>query len=447
MLERVFRIAGNESSVRREAIGGATTFFTLSYIIFVQPAILSTCGMDHGAVTLATCVSSAFATLLMGFLANLPIALAPGMGPNLFFAFTVCGAASIGGYGWHWTTGLAAVFVSGALFIMLSLTGIRSAILHAFPPCLRTGIAVGIGLMITLIGLEYGGIVVDSPATLLALGDLGSNPALAAIAGTAVTLVLMALRIRGAMLIGIGAATLAGLLTGLVHMEGAVGFPVIAEPALFRLDLPGLFRQPGFYTVLFVFLFLDLFDTLGTLLGVGEAGGLMKEGKLPRSKQALFSDAAGTVAGSITGTSTVTSYVESASGIADGARTGFANMVTAAFFLLSLAFYPLVRTIGGELEGGGGLPLRPFIAPPLILIGAMMLRTVGSIDWSDPTEYLPAFFPMVIIPFSFEIHEGISIGFLAYTLLKVVSGKGRQVHWLMYVLSALFLVRYLFLPH
>lgn len=445
MLERLFHVRELGSSVRRETVGGATTFFTLSYILFVQPAILSACGMDHGAVALATSVSSAFATLLMAFLANLPIALAPGMGPNFFFAFSVCGAVAAGGYGYPWTVGLGAVFVSGALFTVLSLTGVRAAILHAFPASLRTGIAVGIGLMITLVGLQYGGLVVGHPGTLVSLGDLGAPAALAALGGTATAAVLLALRVRGAMLLGIAAATLAGALLGLVRVEGVVGFPSIAEPAFLRLDIAGVFREPGFLTVLFVFLFLDLFDTLGTLLGVSETGGLMKDGKLPRAREALFSDAAGTVAGSLLGTSTVTSYVESASGIAEGARTGLASVVTAILFLLSLAFYPLLRTIGGGVEAEGGVILRPFIAPPLVLIGAFMMRTVGDVNWKDPTEYLPAFLPMVIIPFSFKIHEGIAFGFIAYSLLKLVTGRAREGHWLLHALAVLFVMRYLFL--
>ncbi len=445
MIERIFHLSEKGTTPRREVIGGATTFFTLSYILFVQPAVLSSCGMDYGAVVLATCVASAVACILMGLLANLPIALAPGMGPNFFFAFTVCGTAAMGGYGYPWTVALGAVFISGALFIILSLSGLRSAILHSVPASLRIGIAVGIGLMITLVGLEYGGIVVGNPATLIALGDLRSPPVLAALTGTAVTGILMALRIRGAILIGVAAATAAGAAFGLVHYQGVFGFPRIEEAALFRLDIAGVFREPGFLTVLFVLLFLDLFDTVGTLLGVGEAGGLMKDGQLPRSKQALFSDASGTLVGSLFGTSTITSYVESAAGIGEGARTGLANMVTAAFYLLALAFYPLVQSIGGGIETEGAVTLRPFIAPALIVIGAIMFRTVRSVDWEDATEYLPAFFPMVIIPFSFKIHEGIAFGFIACSLLKVASGRAREVHWLVHLLAVLFLLRYIFL--
>ncbi|MBN1825239.1 MAG: NCS2 family permease [Candidatus Eisenbacteria bacterium] len=444
MFERIFRLRENETSVRREAIGGATTFFTLSYILFVQPSVLASCGMDHGAVVIATCVASAFATILMGLSANLPIALAPAMGHNFFFAFTVCGAAAIGGYGYPWTVGLGAVFVSGALFLILSLTGVRSAILNVFPPSLRVAIAVGIGLLITLVGLEYGGIVVGKPGTLIGLGDLGSPAAEAAWIGAAATLILLALRVRGAMLLGIVAAVLVGLLRGIFRFDGFVGFPRVEEPAFLRLDILGVFREPGFLTVLFVLLFLDLFDTIGTLLGVAESGGLLRDGRLPRDKQALLSDAAGTVAGALLGTSTITSYIESAAGIAEGARTGLASLFTAALLLLSLAFYPLLRAIGGGIDAGG-TTLYPFIAPPLIVVGAIMLRAVRGLDWSDPTEYLPAFLPMVIIPFSFSISEGIGFGIIAYSALKIVTGRAREAHAVLHLLAALFLLRYLFL--
>jgi AGZA family xanthine/uracil permease-like MFS transporter len=445
MIERLFRLRENGSTVRREAVGGGATFFTLSYILFVQPAVLSSCGMDHGAVALATCVSAALATILMGILANLPVALAPAMGHNFFFAFTVCGATAAGGYGYPWTIGLGAVFVSGALFVVLSVTGVRSAVLRAFPSGLRTGIAVGIGLLITLVGLQYGGIVVAQPGSMIGLGRLGSPPALAAIAGTAVLLALLARGVRGAMLLGIAAAALCGAFQGLLRFEGIVGFPSIEESTILKLDIAGVFREPGFLTVLFVLLFLDFFDTVGTLLGVGESGGLLVGGEIPRSKQAFLSDAIGTSAGALLGTSTITSYIESAAGIAEGARTGLANLFTAGLLLLSLAFYPLVRAIGGGIETEGGAVLYPFIAPPLIVVGAFMLRTVRSLDWNDPTEYLPAFLPMVIIPFSFSISEGIAFGFIASALLKTASGRAREIHPLLAFLALLFLARYLFL--
>jgi len=445
VLERIFHLRESGSSVRTEAIGGATTFFTLSYILFVQPAVLSSCGMDHGAVALATCVASAIACLLMGILANLPIALAPAMGHNFYFAFTVCGGAAIGGLGYPWTVGLGAVFVSGSLFVLLSLSGVRTAVLRAVPASLRTGIAVGIGLLITLVGLQYGGLVVARPGTMIGIGDLGAPETLSAIAGTVVLLVLLARRVRGAMLLGIAVATAVGAAQGLLRIEGIVGFPRIEDPAIGRLDIAGVFREDGFLLVLFVLLFLDFFDTVGTLLGVGEAGGLLREGEIPRSKRAFLSDAIGTTAGAVLGTSTVTSYIESAAGIAEGARTGLASVFTALLLLLSLAFYPLVRAIGGGIVTSGGATLYPFIAPPLIVVGALLLRTVRTLEWEDPTEYLPAFLPMVVIPFSFSISEGIGFGFIAHALLKIATGRMREAHPILYVLALLFAARYLFL--
>ncbi len=441
-----FHIAERGSDVRREVVGGATTFFTLSYILFVQPAILSSCGMDHGAVTLATCVAGAFATLLMAFLANQPIALAPAMGHNIFFAFTICGAVEAGGYGYPWQSALGAVFVSGSLFVLLSLTGIRTAILDAIPACLRVAIAVGIGLLITLVGLEYAGIVTSAPGTFIGLGDLRSPAVIASLAGTAAALALMGRGVIGALLVGVAVSAATGSFFGLFHLEGIFGFPAIAERAAFRFDILPVFRDITFLPILFVLLFLDLFDTIGTLIGVGESAGLLKDGKLPNAKAALFSDAAGTVAGAVLGTSTVTAYIESAAGVAEGARTGLASVVTAGLFIASLAFYPLVRSVGGGIETAGGVTLYPFIAPPLIVVGSMLLRSIRSLDWDDPTEYLPAFIPMVVIPFSFSITDGIGFGFAAYVLLKTTAGRAREVHAVLYVLVALFLIKLVFLP-
>lgn len=445
-MDRLFSVSQKKSDLRREVIGGTTTFFTLSYILFVQPAILSSCGMDHGAVTLATCVASAFATILMALLANHPIALAPAMGHNIFFAYTICGTAAMGGYGYSWQVGLGAVFLSGSIFLILSLTGIRTALLDAIPPSLRIAIAVGIGLLITLVGLEYAGLVTARAGTFIGLGDMSSPPAVASLVGVATIFVLMGRGVIGAMLAGVALATLTGALLGIFQLDGVIGFPQIAEPAIFQLDIPGLFRETGFLAVIFTLLFLDLFDTIGTLIGVGESGGLLRDGKLPRAKQALFSDAAGTVGGALLGTSTVTAYIESATGIAEGARTGIASLVTAALFLISLAFYPLVRAVGGGVAGPDGTLLYPFIAPPLIVVGALLLKSVRSLDWNDPTEYLPAFLPMVIIPFSFSITDGIGFGFVAYALLKITSGRAREAHTLLYLLAVLFLVKFIFLP-
>jgi AGZA family xanthine/uracil permease-like MFS transporter len=429
----------------REGIAGITTFLTMSYIIFVQPAMLSACGMDFGAVMVATCLASALATFLMGFLANYPFALAPAMGHNFYFAFTVCGAVAAGGLGYRWETALAAVFLSGALFVVLSFWGMRELIMHVVPPSLKTAIAVGIGLLIALVGLEWSGIVVDNPGTLVGLGDLGSAPVLVSLGGLAVMAALHAAGIRGAIVLGIGTSLLLAVLTGVVRYEGIVGSPPSLAPTFLELDFGSLFGGTGVLTVIFVFFFLDLFDTVGTLIGVSEQAGFLVDGRLPRARRALLSDALGTVIGALLGTSTVTSYVESASGVAEGGRTGLANVVTGTFFLLALFLHPLARMIGGGYAAEGGVTLYPVIAPALIIVGSFMFRGIARIDWDDIGEALPAFITILIIPLTFSITEGIAFGFIACSALSAVRGRWRRVHPLVHGIAGLFVVRYFFL--
>ncbi len=444
-LSSFFQIEERNSSISTEILAGVTTFFTLSYVIFAQPAVLSACGMDVGAVMVATCVSSAIATILMGLLANYPIALAPAMGHNFYFAFTICGATAIGGLNYPWQVGLAAVFVSGSIFILVSFFGLRAKIINAVPPSLRYAITVGIGLLIALIGFQWGGIVVDNPGTLLGMGKLTSPAAIVTIAGSLCIAVLLTLQIRGAILWGIGFSTFLGLLLGVVKFQGIVSLPPSISPTLFKLDLAALFNSPQVFTVIFILFFLDLFDTIGTLIGVGEEAGLMVDGKLPRARQALLADAIGTVTGALMGTSTITSYIESSTGIAEGGRTGLANMVTAALMLLSLFFFPLVHMISGGYQPRQGETLYPVIAPALIIIGAIIIKTVRKISWDDPSEAIPAFFTIIIMPLSFSIAEGIAWGFISYSLLKIVQGKAGEVSWLLHILALLFILRYVFL--
>jgi AGZA family xanthine/uracil permease-like MFS transporter len=450
-LNRFFKLKENNTSFRTEALGGITTFMTMSYIVFVQPAILAAAGMNTGAVMVATCVSSALATLLMGLLAKYPIALAPAMGHNVFFALIVCGAAPIG-MGYSWETALGAVFISGSIFIVLSVFGVWGKLVATVPDSLKHGIAVGIGLLIALIGLEYGGIVVNAPTPtidatdiLVMLGDLTSRPVLLVLFGVALTSILMVLRIPGAILIGIAATALMGIPLGIVNYHGIFAAPPDISPTLLKLDILGAF-QAGLLSVVFVFFFLDLFDTVGTLMGVSAPAGFLKEGKLPRANQAMFSDAVGTMAGALLGTSTVTSYIESTTGISQGARTGLANVFTAMLFLLALFFSPLVEMIGGEyiaISMGSEIILRPVIAPPLIIVGYLMMKSVKWIDWEDLTEAIPAFLTIIIMPLSFSITEGIAFGFISYSLLKLVSRKGKEVHWIIYLFAVLFVLRYL----
>jgi len=434
-LERYFKLRENGTTVRNELLGGATTFMTMSYIIFVQPAILSQTGMDKGAVMVATCLSSALATLLTGLLAKYPIAQAPAMGHNIFFAVIVCGTL-----GYSWQVALGANFISGCIFIVLAVIGVWGTVVEAVPMCLKFGIAVGIGLLIALIGLQYGGIVVDRPGVMVGIGDLTSKPVVLALLGLALTAVLMARKVPGAILIGILATAVAGVPLGIVKFHGLLAPVPSLAPTFLKLDIAGAFRS-GWLSVVFIFFFLDVFDAVGTLIGVGSSGGFLKDGKLPRANQAMLADAVGTVGGVVLGTSTVSSYIESVTGIAQGARTGLANVMTSFLFLVALFFSPLAEMISGEFRFKG-MTLHPVIAPPLIIVGYMMMKCVTRIDWEDLTEAVPAFLSIVIMPLTVSITEGISFGFISYSLLKLVTGKGKQVHWLIYVFSVLFIIRY-----
>ena len=440
MLEKLFRLQESGTTVRREIVAGCTTFMTLSYIIFVQPAVLSAAGMDSGAVMTATCITSALAMLLMAFLANYPIALAPGMGHNFYFAFTVCLTLGV-----SWQNALGAVFVAGVLFILLFFVGLREKVMTILPVSLRNAIPAGIGLLIALVGLEWAGLIVDHPATYVTLGDLKSPPALLSLFGVIVIAVLFGLKVRGAILIGILASTVVGLITGMVKFQGVVSVPPSIAPTFLKLAIPNIFVDPKMISVIVIFIFLDLFDTVGTLVGVGEQGGFMVNGKLPRARQALLSDAVATSAGALLGTSTVTSYIESASGISAGGRTGLTSIVTAVLMLLALFFSPLIKMVGAGYPIGENTFLYPIVAPALIIVGSLMLKNVVSIDWDDVTESIPAFLTLLLMPLTISITEGIAFGFISYALLKLVTRQGRQVHWLIYLFAVLFVARYIWL--
>jgi AGZA family xanthine/uracil permease-like MFS transporter len=446
MLDRLFKLTESGTTVRTEIVAGITTFMTMSYIIFVQPAILAHAGMDFGAVMTATCVASALATLLMGFMANYPVALAPAMGHNFFFAFTICGAVAAGGMGYPWQVALGANFIAGALFIIISRWGVREMIMNVIPESLKHSIAVGIGLLIAFLGLQWGGIVVDAPGTLVTMGDLGSPSALLTLAGTAIIALLMARKLKGAIFLGIIAAALIGIPLGIVKFSGEiVSLPPSIAPTFLKLNIVDVFLHEGFATVVFVLFFLAVFDTVGTLVGVAERAGLVRDGKLPRARQALLADAIGTATGTLLGTSTVTSYIESTAGVSVGGRTGLANMVTGIFFLLALFFAPIVRIIGGGFESSAGAVLYPVTAPALIIVGSLMLQSVKHVVWDDVTEAVPAFLTIVMMQLALSITEGIAFGFISYSLLKVVGGKAKSVHWLIHLLAVLFVLRYLFL--
>jgi len=436
MRVRFFKLSENGTTVRTEIAAGATTFATLSYIIFVQPSVLAQAGMDFGAVMVATCLASAFATLVMGLYANYPIAVAPAMGHNFFFAFTV-----VIGMGVPWAVALGADFLAGALFIALAAFRFREAVMDAVPACLKSAIPVGIGLLIAFVGMQWGGIVVADPGSLVRLGDLTAPPTLLTLGGFLLIAVLQLRRVRGGILIGILVTTAVGAGLGLLPYHGIVAAPPSLRPTLLQLDVAGALR-PGMIEVVFVFLFLAVFDTVGTLIGVSTQAGFLKDGKLPRAGRALLSDAIGTTAGTLLGTSTVTAYVESAAGVAAGGRTGLANVTTAALFVLAMFFYPLVQLMGGAVEVAGGARLLPVTAGAVMTIGYLMMGNVTRVRWDDLSDAVPAFLTIVTMPLTLSIADGLAFGFTSYALLKLLSGRGREVPALVYVLAALFVVRF-----
>lgn len=448
VLDRVFRLTENRTDVRTEIVAGVTTFMTMAYIIFVQPAILSQCGMDFDAVMAATCLASAIACFVMAALANYPIALAPAMGHNVYFAFVACPIiASITGKDapvQPWQVALGAIFLSGVIFIFFSFFGIREKIISAVPVSIRNAIAVGIGLLIALVGFEWSGITRAHPVTYVTLGKLNTPPVLLSLFGLAAISILLVRKVKGAILFGILITAIAGFLSGLIRYDGLVSRMPSLEPTFMKLSFKGAFSV-GFLELIFVFFFLDLFDTVGTLIGVGEKAGFMRNNRLPRARQALLSDATATVAGSVLGTSTVTSYVESAAGVSQGGRTGLANIVTGVMMICALFFRPVISMIGAGYQATDGTRLYPVIAPALIIVGCMMMGCVRKIDWDEYTEAIPAFLTIAVMPFcGFSITEGISFGFISYVILKAASGKGREVHPVIAVFAVLFILRYFF---
>ncbi|MCD6277491.1 NCS2 family permease [candidate division WOR-3 bacterium] len=422
--------------IKREFIAGLTTFMTMSYIIFVQPAVLSAAGMDFGAVTMATILSSAIATILMGVLARYPIALAPAMGENFFFAYTICL-----GMGVPWDKALGIVFISGVLFVILTLVRAREAVINGVPENIKKAISTGIGLLITFIGLQWSGVIGKSPSTGVTLGNLHTPYVLTFLIGFLITVVLYIKKVKGALLLGIIGGALAGIPLGVVKFSGFVSVPPSIAPTFMKMDVLGVLRWKYITPIVVLFL-LDFFDTVGTLIGVGSHAGFIKDGKLPRAKQALLADSIGTVAGAMLGTSTVTSYIESATGVSAGGRTGLTAIFTALFFLLSMFFYPVVKAIGGGFTSGN-ITYYPVIAPALVMVGVLMMKGVKDIEWDKLEEALPAFLVIVGIPFTYSISDGMAWGFISYPLVKVFSGKYREVHPVMWVLFGVFLLKYI----
>ncbi len=444
-IEKYFKISNLGSNIKTEVMGGTTTFFAMSYIIFVQPAMLAGTGMDFGAITVATCLSCFISIITMGLLTNYPIAIAPGMGQNIFFAYTVCAAAASGGMGFTWQEALSGVFWAGLLFLIITILRIQTKLINILPDNLKYGISGGIGMLIALLGLKWAGIIVAEKGAITGLGDMQSPPVLLSIFGILLTSVLIQRKVTGAILIGIIATSLAGLPFGIFSYSGIVSLPPSIEPTLFKFDLFGIFRHPEFLTVIFMFFFLDIFDTMGTLVGLADFAGYYKDGEIPRADTVLKIDAAGTVFGAALGTSTLTSYLESTTGIAAGAKTGMANIITGFLFLAALFFYPLVSMIGGGFDNPDGITLYPSIAPILILVGCFIMKSIVKVNWDEPSEAVPAFLTILVMGMSSSIPGGLAFGFVSYSIIKLFSGKTKDVHPIIHIISLLFILRYVFL--
>lgn len=428
MLEKFFGLKENGTSVKTEVLAGLTTFMTMAYILAVNPDILSATGMDKNALFTATALSALVATLVMALVAKLPFALAPGMGLNAFFAFTV-----VLGMGYSWQFALTAVFLEGIIFLILTAFNIRELIINAIPLSLKHAVSAGIGLFIAFIGLQNAGIIVNNDATLVSLGNMGSPAVLIAIFGIVLIAILLILKVKGALLIGIFAATVAGIPFGVTHMpQGSlVDVPPSISPIFAQFEFHNVFSV-DMLIVLFTFLFVDMFDTVGTLVGVSSKAGMLdSEGRVPRVKQALFADAIGTTAGALFGTSTVTTYVESASGVAEGGRTGLTSLTTAGLFLVALFFAPLFTMVPAAAT-----------APALILVGFFMMSPIQKINFDDFTEAIPAFLTIIIMPLTYSIAEGIVFGMLSFVLLKIFTGKVKDISLVMIVLALLFLLKF-----
>ena len=430
-LERYFGFAAHQTTWRTEVLAGLTTFITMAYIVFVNPAILSQTGMPLAAVTTSTCLCAAIGSILMGALANYPLALAPGMGLNAYFTYSV-----VKGMGVPWQTALGAVFLSGVIFLLLTLGGIRQRLLAAIPYQLHSAVAGGIGLFIAFIGLRNSGIIVPSAATTVTLGDLHAHSTQLAIFGIVLIAVLQAYRVKASMLIGVLATLAAGILFHQVKYAPSTFNPMAIRATAFHLDIRGALHLNAF-EIIFVFLFVDLFDNIGTLVAVTERAGLIAEDHtIPRLDRIFFADASSTVIGALSGTSTVTSYIESSAGVAAGGRTGVTAIVTGLLFFLAIFVAPVVGAIPDFAT-----------APALILVGALMLGGIGSIEWDAPGIAIPSFLTILTIPLTYSIATGLSFGLISFAALELATGRGRRQHWMLYLLAVLFLLRFIYIAH
>lgn len=426
MLERLFGLSEHGTTLRTEILAGATTFLTMAYIIFVNPQILATTGMDHGAVFVATCLASAAASLFMGLYANYPIAMAPGMGLNAYFAYTV-----VGQMGYSWQVALGAVFLSGVLFLVISILPIREAIVNSIPRSLKMAISAGIGFFLGIIALQNAGVIIANPATMVGIGDLHALPTILAAIGFIVMAALVALRVTGAIIIGILGVAVAGILLGVAKFNGIVDLPPSIAPTFLQLDLAGALHV-GLVSIVFAFLFVDLFDNAGTLIGVAHRAGLLDaQGRLPRLRKALLADSTMACLGSALGTSTVTSYIESAAGVNAGGRTGLTAVVVAVLFLLCLFLAPLATSIPAFAT-----------APALLFVACLMVRGLAEVDWEDTTEFVPAVVCAVAMPLTYSIAHGIAFGFITYAGIKLLAGRVRDIHPAVAILAILFVLKF-----
>lgn len=426
MLEKLFGFDPSKHSVRTEILAGLTTFLTMAYILAVNPNILSAAGMDKGALFTTTVIASGFTTLLMAIYAKLPFALAPGMGLNAFFAFSVCLTL-----GYHWQMALTAVLIEGILFILLTISNLREKIVDALPMTLKYAISAGIGLFIAFIGLQNAGIVVNNDATLIGLGSITHGTGLLGVIGVVITSVLLVLKVRGSLLFGILATTIIGIPMGITHFDGIVGMPPSIEPIFFKFEWDQIFTKE-MVVIVFTFLFVDMFDTIGTLVGVSTKAGMIDEnGRIPHLKKAFMVDAVGTTAGAMLGTSTITTFVESASGVGEGGRTGLTSFTTGICFLVALFLAPFFLSVPGAAT-----------APVLILVGLMMMSQVTKINFSDYSEAIPAFICIVMMPMAYSISEGIVLGLLSYVLINLLTGKLKKITVSMIILAVIFCFKY-----
>lgn len=429
MLERIFQLTEHGTDVRRELLAGLTTFLTMAYITVVNPAILSDAGMDFGAVFVATCLAAALGSLIMGLYANYPFGLAPGMGLNAYFTYGV-----VLGMGWEWQVALGAVFVSGILFLIISLLPVREWIINAIPMTLKMAISAGIGFFLAIIALQGAGVVVNSDATLVTLGDMTSPQVLLALLGFAIMVALSYRNIPGAVIIGILVVSAIGLPLGISEFQGIMSLPPDPSSTFLQMDVMGAL-EIGLISVVLVFLFVDLFDSSGTLVGLAHRAGLLDEqGRLGNLRRALVADSSATIGGAVFGTSTTTTYIESASGVHVGGRTGLTAVVIAVLFLLALLFSPLVSSIPAYAT-----------APALLFVACVMARGLAEIDWDDVTDSAPAVVTAIAMPLTYSIADGMGLGFITYVLGKVLAGRGREVHAAVWLIAALFALRFLFL--